>query len=81
MQAAYVAWTPDSKSLAVSSGSDLNYRILLMSAEAGDARPLVTPLTKSFSVGDISLPFLRTDSNWHSPGSRQPLQQICSLCR
>jgi len=55
VQAAYLAWTPDSKSLAVSSGSDHNYRILLVSAEAGDARPLVTPLTKGFSVGDISL--------------------------
>src|SRR5262245_50687755 len=41
VQAAYLAWTPDGRSLAVSSGSNRNYRILLVSAETGDAHSLV----------------------------------------
>jgi len=52
-QATHVAWTPDSKSLAVSSGSDGKYQILLMSAETGEARPLVSSPAQGFSFGDI----------------------------
>jgi Tol biopolymer transport system component/DNA-binding winged helix-turn-helix (wHTH) protein len=56
VQAMHIDWTPDSKSLAVSSRGDGagNYRLLSISIESGETHNLVSPPGKGYSLGDVS---------------------------
>jgi len=54
VQAGHLDWTPDSKSLAVSSELEGSYRLLRVSADTGETSPLVAPAGKGYSFGDIS---------------------------
>jgi Tol biopolymer transport system component len=53
LQARQLGWTPDSKSLAVSSGIEGNIRIVLLSLDTRETRILTSPSGKGFSFGDI----------------------------
>ena len=53
MQARDIAWTPDSKSLAVSSEVDGNIRVVLLSLETRETRYLTSPPKQGYSFGDL----------------------------
>ncbi len=53
MQARDIAWTPDSKSLAVSSEVDGNIRVVLLSLETRETRSLTSPPKQGYSFGDL----------------------------
>ena len=53
MQARDIAWTPDSKSLAVSSESEGSIRVALLSLEARRISYLTSPPETKYSFGDL----------------------------
>jgi Tol biopolymer transport system component len=53
MLARDIAWTPDSKSLAVSCEVEGNIRVVLLSIATRKTRYLTTPPEKSYSFGDL----------------------------
>ena len=53
MQARDIAWTPDSKALAVSAEVDGNIRVVLLLLETREARFLTSPPKQGYSFGDL----------------------------
>jgi Tol biopolymer transport system component len=53
MQARKIAWTPDGKSLAISSESEGRIRVALLSLETRKTRFLTSPPEKEYSFGDL----------------------------